>query len=56
VLLTLWLPSWAAQRTGPAHAGKSTLMGLISGHLQPTKGHITRNPKVGDPIIYIEGL
>jgi ABC-type polysaccharide/polyol phosphate transport system ATPase subunit len=30
-----------------AGIGKSTLLGLISGTLQPTKGHITRNPKVG---------
>eukprot|EP00197_Chlamydomonas_leiostraca_P008797 CAMPEP_0202864636 /NCGR_PEP_ID=MMETSP1391-20130828/4798_1 /ASSEMBLY_ACC=CAM_ASM_000867 /TAXON_ID=1034604 /ORGANISM="Chlamydomonas leiostraca, Strain SAG 11-49" /LENGTH=767 /DNA_ID=CAMNT_0049544399 /DNA_START=78 /DNA_END=2381 /DNA_ORIENTATION=- len=31
---------------GPNGIGKSTLLGLISGHLQPTQGHITRNPKV----------
>jgi hypothetical protein len=26
----------------------STLLGLISGHLEPTSGYITRNPEVGD--------
>jgi ABC-type branched-subunit amino acid transport system ATPase component len=31
----------------PAGIGKSTLLGLISGTLEPVKGHITRNPKVG---------
>jgi ABC-type polysaccharide/polyol phosphate transport system ATPase subunit len=29
-----------------AGIGKSTLLGLISGTLEPVKGHITRNPKV----------
>lgn len=29
------------------HTGKSTLLGLISGELEPTKGHVYRNPKVG---------
>ncbi len=39
--------------TSPTHppctttpAGKSTLLNLISGNLQPVKGHISRNPKV----------
>jgi hypothetical protein len=32
---------------GPNGIGKSTLLGLISGALEPVKGHITRNPKVG---------
>lgn len=31
---------------GPNGIGKSTLLGLISGELQPTKGHVYRNPKV----------
>ncbi|WIA32674.1 hypothetical protein OEZ86_003475 [Tetradesmus obliquus] len=31
---------------GPNGIGKSTLLGLISGALEPVKGHITRNPKV----------
>ncbi|KAJ9529814.1 hypothetical protein QJQ45_022248, partial [Haematococcus lacustris] len=31
---------------GPNGIGKSTLLGLISGHLQETSGRITRNPKV----------
>lgn len=31
---------------GPNGIGKSTLLGLISGTLEPTHGHITRNPKV----------
>ena len=33
----------------PYHAGigKSTLLGLISGQLEPTRGTVTRNPKVG---------
>ena len=26
--------------------GKSTLLGLIAGTLQPTAGHVTRNPKI----------
>lgn len=30
---------------GPNGIGKSTLLGLISGELQPTKGHVYRNPK-----------
>lgn len=30
---------------GPNGIGKSTLLGLISGHLQPTTGYVTRNPK-----------
>ncbi len=29
----------------PAGIGKSTLLNLIGGTLQPTKGHITRNAK-----------
>ena len=32
---------------GPNGIGKSTLLGLISGHLEATTGQITRNPKVG---------
>lgn len=32
---------------GPNGIGKSTLLGLISGELEPTKGHVFRNPKVG---------
>ncbi len=32
---------------GPNGIGKSTLLGLINGSLEPTKGTITRNPKVG---------
>jgi energy-coupling factor transporter ATP-binding protein EcfA2 len=32
---------------GPNGIGKSTLLGLISGALEPVTGHITRNPKVG---------
>lgn len=32
---------------GPNGIGKSTLLGLISGELQPTRGHVYRNPKVG---------
>jgi ABC-type protease/lipase transport system fused ATPase/permease subunit len=31
---------------GPNGIGKSTLLGLIAGSLEPVKGHITRNPKV----------
>ncbi|KAL4853778.1 ABC transporter F family member 3 [Chlorella vulgaris] len=31
---------------GPNGIGKSTLLGLISGELEPTKGHVFRNPKV----------
>lgn len=31
---------------GPNGIGKSTLLGLISGALQPTQGHVYRNPKV----------
>ncbi|KAG1664619.1 hypothetical protein FOA52_004494 [Chlamydomonas sp. UWO 241] len=31
---------------GPNGIGKSTMLSLISGALEPTKGHITRNPKV----------
>ncbi|GAX81005.1 hypothetical protein CEUSTIGMA_g8440.t1 [Chlamydomonas eustigma] len=31
---------------GPNGIGKSTMLGLISGQLEPTSGHITRNPKV----------
>ena len=31
---------------GPNGIGKSTLLGLISGQLQPLSGHISRNPKV----------
>ncbi|KAL4442757.1 hypothetical protein ABPG77_006751 [Micractinium sp. CCAP 211/92] len=31
---------------GPNGIGKSTLLGLISGELQPTRGHVYRNPKV----------
>jgi len=31
---------------GPNGIGKSTLLGLISGHLEPSTGHISRNPKV----------
>jgi ATP-binding cassette subfamily F protein 3 len=31
---------------GPNGIGKSTLLGLIGGELQPTKGHVYRNPKV----------
>ena len=29
-----------------AGIGKSTLLNLIAGSLEPTSGHITRNPKV----------
>jgi putative ribosome biogenesis GTPase RsgA len=32
---------------GPNGIGKSTLLQLISGALEPVVGHITRNPKVG---------
>lgn len=32
---------------GPNGIGKSTLLGLISGALEPVTGQITRNPKVG---------
>ena len=31
---------------GPNGIGKSTLLGLISGELEPTRGHVHRNPKV----------
>jgi hypothetical protein len=31
---------------GPNGIGKSTLLGLIGGTLEPTRGHIYRNPKV----------
>lgn len=31
---------------GPNGIGKSTLLGLIAGTLEPSQGHITRNPKV----------
>ena len=31
---------------GPNGIGKSTLLGLISGTLEPTRGTVTRNPKV----------
>lgn len=31
--------------TCPQPAGKSTLLGLISGELEPTRGHVYRNPK-----------
>ena len=30
----------------PAGIGKSTLLNLIAGVLEPTKGQISRNPKV----------
>lgn len=31
---------------GPNGIGKSTLLGLISGQLEPTRGTVTRNPKI----------
>jgi energy-coupling factor transporter ATP-binding protein EcfA2 len=31
---------------GPNGIGKSTLLGLISGELEPTRGHVQRNSKV----------
>lgn len=34
-----------ASIVGPNGIGKSTLLGLISGTLEPVSGHVTRNPK-----------
>ena len=42
-----------------AGIGKSTLLGLISGQLEPTKGTITRNPKVRMAVFsqhHVDGL
>ena len=42
-----------------AGIGKSTLLSLISGHLEPTKGTITRNPKVRMAVFsqhHVDGL
>ncbi|KAL3162625.1 hypothetical protein ABBQ38_008672 [Trebouxia sp. C0009 RCD-2024] len=44
---------------GPNGIGKSTLLGLISGQLEPTKGTITRNPKVRMAVFsqhHVDGL
>ena len=44
---------------GPNGIGKSTLLGLISGTLTPTKGHVYRNPKVRLAIFsqhHVDGL
>lgn len=35
-----------------AGIGKSTLLNLIAGTLEPTKGHIARNPKVPHPLCF----
>ena len=43
----------------PAGIGKSTLLGLISGSLEPTKGTITRNAKVRMAVFsqhHVDGL
>ena len=42
-----------------AGIGKSTLLGLISGQLEPTRGTITRNPKVRMAVFsqhHVDGL
>ena len=44
---------------GPNGIGKSTLLGLISGTLEPTKGHVYNNPKVRLAIFsqhHVDGL
>ena len=38
--------SWYFQHVNVAGIGKSTLLNLIAGVLEPTKGQISRNPKV----------
>jgi hypothetical protein len=39
-----------------AGIGKSTLLGLIAGTLEPTQGTITRNPKVREQCHHSGGL
>jgi ABC-type nitrate/sulfonate/bicarbonate transport system ATPase subunit len=38
-------------RSCHAGIGKSTLLNLIGGSLEPTKGTITRNPKVPEAVL-----